>query len=904
VSCREAISLDGEWEFQFFGYGTKPVGESAPISVPGVWQVRFPELIHTTGLGVYSRNFAVPSDWAEGRILLRFGGVFHTAELFIDGKWIARHANGWVPFEVDITDAVRPGKSINIALHARVPKEREKTGADFGETLHGKQNWYGLQGGIWLPVTIEMRGTTHLSDCIVTTQTDLSTSTLKAQIKITEPREGVCARLSLTDRRGSLLKECFADASHAQVSLELSLGSVEFWSPESPTLYHARLELLDDTGCLDTFTVQTGFRKLESRDGKLHLNGEEFYMFGVLDQDWYLGDECRFADPEFLRDRFAKAKLLGINCLRCHVKIPDPLYFEIADELGLLVWLDMPYPTRLTARSKSLLEETFQSAASRFGHHASLNIWSIINEGWGIELDDNPSHRAYLLEAFDRLRALVPSSMVVDNSACFPRNFHMKSDLEDFHWYCSWPAQNEKWDHITSQFANRPDWTFSPHGDAVRSGCEPLIVSEFGVWGLPHQRDLLDENGQEPWWFESGYEWESASAVPAGMRQRFKSYNLDKIFSSFNNYIEQAQQTQFRGLKYQIESIRGHSEISGYCVTELNDVQWEANGLMDAANNLRSFAGLFAELQKRTLLLPKAQTASVVTGTDVTVRIDMVDLDGAATGGHVEWSCHEHRGTIPVESFVLENGNVLATATFTIPADALGGISEFTCSLHDAHGAELHRNFCRICHLRPLSPSDTPTGLCAADEGAASILDALGWSHTPDLMGPGVTLVATQMSALLKGHLLAGGNAVLVANGMDALAEGGVTKPQSNSTTRFPGGELVERAGSVWEGNWFGCFAWRRTDGAWSKIPGQAMLDEFWADFAPKYILSGVRGTEFGGLVDAGATVGWVHNPVAIVRRYPFGEGELCISTFDLSTPAALDNPIAPYLMNALIGAR
>ena len=73
---------------------------------------------------------------------------------------------------------------------------------------------------------------------------------------------------------------------------------------------------------------------------------------------------------------------------------------------------------------------------------------------------------------------------LVDNSPCNP-NFHVRTDLNDFHYYRSLPERRAEWDKLTEEFASRPAWTFSPHGDAVTTGKEPLIQSEFGVWGLP-----------------------------------------------------------------------------------------------------------------------------------------------------------------------------------------------------------------------------------------------------------------------------------------------------------------------------------------------------------------------------------------------------------------------------------
>ena len=75
---------------------------------------------------------------------------------------------------------------------------------------------------------------------------------------------------------------------------------------------------------------------------------------------------------------------------------------------------------------------------------------------------------------------------------------------------------------------------------------------------------------------------------------------------------------------------------------------------------------------------------------------------------------------------------------------------------------------------------------------------------------------------------------------------------------------LRERAGTPWDGQWMGAFAWRRTDGPWSGLPGGPMLDEHWTGLLPNYVLTGFPSTAFGGLVDAGVAVGWLHHAAAL----------------------------------------
>ena len=140
-----------------------------------------------------------------------------------------------------------------------------------------------------------------------------------------------------------------------------------------------------------------------------------FGMFGALDQDW-TEDANWPPNGSGIEERFRSAKALGLNTLRCHVKIPDPLYFALADRLGLIVWLDMPYMQFLTPATREALRRVFFTSVAAHGHHPSIAIWTLFNEGWGIDLDDNPDDRRWLIETFDWAKTLVPESLLVDNS--------------------------------------------------------------------------------------------------------------------------------------------------------------------------------------------------------------------------------------------------------------------------------------------------------------------------------------------------------------------------------------------------------------------------------------------------------------------------------------------------------
>src|SRR4029079_1212266 len=185
---------------------------------------------------------------------------------------------------------------------------------------------------------------------------------------------------------------------------------------------------------------------------------------------------------ESRRDDFAKAKKLGLNSLRCHIKPPDPRYLDLADEMGLLIWAEIPswrtfYPKgtaqpnllNLDDIIKGRGEATLEGMLLRDFNHPSLIIWTLVNEDWGTALPLSADDRRWVRELYQRGTALDPTRLVVDKSACvhgWGPNIHVQTDLDDFHIYANIPDQARAWEHSLDQFNLRPLWTFSSHGDA------------------------------------------------------------------------------------------------------------------------------------------------------------------------------------------------------------------------------------------------------------------------------------------------------------------------------------------------------------------------------------------------------------------------------------------------------
>ena len=239
----------------------------------------------------------------------------------------------------------------------------------------------------------------------------------------------------------------------ADFEAALAVPDAAPWSPEAPNLYAAVIELIAEGAAVDAVERVVGFRRFEAREGRLFLNGRPFFMMGALDQDWHPEEGRRPPSAEFLEQRFANAKAMGLNTLRVPRQDSRILVFRSrrsprADRLARHAVRGVPRGLDARGVARSVLKSVVAH-----GSHPSIAIWTLFNEGWGIDLDDNPDDRRWLIETFDMAKTLVPDSLVVDNSPCFPRNYHLKTDIEDFHWYNGFPHQNEAFAATARAFA-------------------------------------------------------------------------------------------------------------------------------------------------------------------------------------------------------------------------------------------------------------------------------------------------------------------------------------------------------------------------------------------------------------------------------------------------------------------
>ena len=947
---RKRTSLDGEWEFypdpqQQLTTRTLRKEHARAIRVPGPWQAQFDDLRDYSGVAWYRRYFEMVEE-ADGRIggqpegsirpafsaagdeepparpstFIHFGAVDYFTTVWLNGQQVGEHEGGYLPFELDVTAALHPGSN-EVTVRVIDPGND----ADFlpqfpfAEIPHGKQSWYGPIGGIWQSVYLERRPAIHLSSLRITPEVPQEQA--RVRVSLSRPSDRPLGLwLNLTDPTGQVRRHrLLLPAGAGGEELTVPVPEPMLWDTTTPHLYELQAVLLDSSDDraqpLDIISSHFGMRTIAtSPSGHLLLNGQVLYLRGALDQDYYPDlIYTPFSDEE-LAAQFAKAKHMGLNLLRTHIKITDPRYYDAADRAGILIWTELPNWQDLTEASKRRAKETLFGMVDRDWNHPSIIIWTIVNENWGVDLAVNAGHRAWLADMYTQLKALDPHRLVVGNSPCFT-NFHVVTDIEDFHNYYAMPDHYRKWRDWVQTFASRPPWTFAHVYESIeswreyirdpwntvqrqlapevrRTGCEPMVVSEFGNWGLPDVAKLKERYGREPWWFETGIEWGDGVVYPHGIEQRYKAYHLDKVFPTLSELSAASQRMQFTALKYQIEQMRRHPSIVGYVITEFTDVHWESNGLLDMCRNPKAYYDVIGQVNSPDAIVPTDwERIAYWEGERCEVKLGLshfssVDLRSSRLEWHLDrWP--EIRGEftgISPERAQLTN---LGTAVFEVPALEQATRARLEMRLTNAAGDVVTHNHHELYFFPRAESRQRHIRLAVPGlPRLAARLAGMGYEITDQESAD--LVVAERMTDELRWYVQNGGRVLWLAE-----------EPESQQA-HLGSISIAQRQGRSWQGDWASSMSWIRQDKIFGGIPSGGTVDFDFADLTPETVIVGLTPRDFAANVHSGLFVGWVHHIVALVAERPIDRGRVMICTYRLREHLG-SHPVATLMMRDMI---
>ncbi len=542
----EWLNLNGTWRFAFdddniglserwFEGGDLDRDILVPFafqaSLSGIGETDFHDIVW------YARQFEIPESWQGCRLLLHFGAVDYRAWVWVNGAFVALHEGGHVPFTVDVTGYVNESDNRIVVRVEDISEDKHQP--------RGKQYWeresakifYTRTTGIWQTVWMEPVGEAYIRRVHITPLVDEGAVRLeydlggsdshRVEFAVSVGFDGdeVVQATQSPDKEGGRY--------HTQtVALD---GEVALWSPEQPNLYDLQIEVRRDGQVLDRITSYFGMRKIEVRDGRVHLNDQPYIMRLVLDQGYHPQGVLTFPDDETIRRDVELTKALGFNGARKHQKVAEPRYLYWADRLGLLVWGEMANAWAFSPESVARITAEWQEAILRDYNHPCIVAWVPINESWGVPKLANPRQRGHLVSLYHLTKSLDVTRLIVSNDGWQ----HAQTDLLTIHDYESdGKILRERYASIESTLAARPHKN-DLYAPGFEHTGEPVLLTEFGGIGF--------RTGEQEGW---GY---STSTDETGF---------------------------LAALEEVVSAVDASPVLQGFCYTQLTDVEQEINGLL------------------------------------------------------------------------------------------------------------------------------------------------------------------------------------------------------------------------------------------------------------------------------------------------------------------------------------
>ncbi len=488
--------INSGWSFRLLDSGSV----ASPVDLPHTWnadvasgEVAADESANEGGTGVYRRNITVPSTAQDRRYFLYFEGVSQVAEVYVNGEPAGQHVGGYTAFSMDITELVWSGDDNEVEVVVDNSPDPDVPPLSTEFVRYG-----GIYRDVWLISTsdVHIDLLDYASPGIFVSTPLVTESTARVEVRAQLRNDAAVGRavsvaLQVGNRSELVVHRdtvALVTSPHSlqTAQFEFELADVELWSPESPSLYRARVHVLDESGSLlDTTSVAFGVRSVLVDGDGFYLNGKPYQLIGTNRHQDFQGlgsampNALHRSDVELVKDT-------GFNFLRLAHYPQDPVVLETADQVGLTVWEEVPIVNTVAATEAfaANAENMLVEMIRQHYNHPSVIIWGIMNEPLGHVPDpEPPGYRDRVRELAERLHRTAhredphrPTALAVSRQETFDESGVADvTDVLGLSLYFGWKYGTGSGTGLASGLGSFLD---SLHAARPR---RPLFVSGYGA---------------------------------------------------------------------------------------------------------------------------------------------------------------------------------------------------------------------------------------------------------------------------------------------------------------------------------------------------------------------------------------------------------------------------------------
>ncbi|MFC6253517.1 glycoside hydrolase family 2 protein [Secundilactobacillus hailunensis] len=548
------FDLNGEWDF-FLDKNESASKE--PLSLKTFDQkitVPYSYTFGKSGLTIddyypvvwYHRNFKLDKQ-AGKRYLLHFEAVDYQCDIWLNDRLVFHHEGGHTPFEIDITKWVKTNNDLTL----KVVDHNDPTQPIGKQSWHDDNFlcWYTRTIGIWQSTWLEETGTTYLTNFILKPDTDNASLNIDAYVN----NHDVAKLTATISYQGREIVEGSASFKNgrARISVDVSDEQAAFrlhyWTIGDPQLYDVDLKVTHDDTVSDTVSSYFGMRNIEAANRKLYLNREELYLKLVLNQGYYPNAGLTGTVADFKGD-IEKMQAMGFNGNRIHEKVESNKMLYLCDKMGFVCSAELPSTFEFSQKSMNSIDTEVNAFVQKHINHPAVLAYVIMNESWGVnEISNNQDEQTYVNGLYYRIKAM-------DNTRLI--------------------SSNDGWEQVKTDICTAHD--YDTDTEIIKSRYNSLEAVTQGSPSLSNGRRLFCKGYENQ---EVPFVLSEFGGIAYEEQHRADSWGYGDRLASKEDVLN-----TMSGLIKQVMAI---DSCSGFCYTQVSDVEQEVNGLLDHNHNYK-----------------------------------------------------------------------------------------------------------------------------------------------------------------------------------------------------------------------------------------------------------------------------------------------------------------------------
>ncbi|MBO0959275.1 glycoside hydrolase family 2 [Neobacillus sp. MM2021_6] len=545
------MNLNGEWNFKFDreNQGEKEKWFKEPnfdkkIMVPFTYETK------ASGIGEeafcsnvwYQKSVMISSEYEKRNVILHFQAADYITKLWVNGIFVGERKGGQIAFSFDITNYVNEKNELNLVVKIEdsqscfQPRGKQRWLKDSYEC------WYVQTTGIWQTVWLEFLNDNHVQAVKITP--DIDTESVEFAYEVAGNIDPSLVLKTTISFNGESIKAFEQTVNRPYQAIKTNIASefhhwrVVHWSPQTPNLYDVEFTLFKNGEVVDNVKSYFGMRKISIENGNVLLNNIPLYQKLILDQGYWEESHLTPPSDEAIIEDIDRTMEMGFNGVRKHMKVEDQRFLYWADKKGLLVWSEMAATYEFSDEAVQNFTVEWIEVVKQQYNHPCIITWTPFNESWGVKnIYTNQKQQKFTEGIYHLTKAIDSMRPVIVNDGWE----HTISDIISLHDYV------EYGDDFLKRYSNKEkvvqnEIAFNNFKHAMAQGYkykgQPIIISEYG--GIAF-------NSEKGW--------------------------------GYGNQVKSEEEFLHR-YESMTQAIKDTPYISGFCYTQITDVQQEVNGLL------------------------------------------------------------------------------------------------------------------------------------------------------------------------------------------------------------------------------------------------------------------------------------------------------------------------------------